>query len=123
MRSHGFKCRGLRRTVVLALSLLTLLSACDRPPPLARGLPLSFGPTQYFDARLKKRFPIGSDASKLMSELRIEGFEINGGREPYQFSARYEVHDLACRESWAVYWAAEQGKIATIGGDSRQTCL
>ena len=110
---------------VFGVALLALLSACsDRSPPLGRGLPKTFGPAApYFDMRLKERFPIGSDAATLVTELRNEGFVIRDGRQPYQFSARYQAHDLVCKESWTVHWTAEQGKIATIGGSNEQACL
>ena len=110
---------------LIGLALLVLLSACsDQAPPLGRGLPETFGPAApYFDTRLKKRFPIGSDATKLVTELRNEGFAVQGGREPNQFSARYQAHGLVCKKSWAVYWTAEQGKVAAISGSHDQACL
>jgi len=95
---------------VFSVALLALLSACsDRSPPLGSVLPKTFGPSTYFDTRLKDRFPIGSDAARLLAELRKEGCMVKAGREPDQFSARYEAHGLLCRESWAVHWTAEQG--------------
>jgi hypothetical protein len=110
--------------MVFSVALLALLSACsDRSPPLGSGLPKTFGPSTYFDTRLKERFPIGSDAAGLLAELRNEGFVVKGGREPGQFSAGYKAHGLVCRESWVVHWTAEQGKIATIGGSHDQACL
>jgi hypothetical protein len=109
---------------VFSVALLALLSACsDRSPPLGRGLPETFGPSPYFDTRLKERFPIGSRAATLLAELFNEGFVVKGDREPDQFSARYEAHGLVCRDSWAVHWTAEQGKIAAIGGSHDQACL
>jgi hypothetical protein len=109
---------------VLSVALLTLLSACSgRPPPLGSGLPKTFGPSKYFDTRLKDRFPIGSDVAGLLAELRDEGFVVKGGPEPDQASARYETHGLVCRESWAVHWRAEQGKLVAIGGSHDQACL
>jgi hypothetical protein len=91
---------------------------------LGRGLPETFGPAApYFDTRLKERFPVGSDATKLVTELRNEGFAVKGAREPNQFSARYQAHGLVCKKSWTVHWTAEQGKIAAISGSHNQACL
>jgi len=111
--------------LLIGVALLVLLSACsDRAPPLGRGLPETFGPTApYFDTRLKERFPVGSDATRLLTELRNEGFAVKGDREPNQFSARYQAHGLVCKKSWTVYWTAEQGKIAAISGSHNQACL
>ena len=53
----------------------------------------------------------------------MRGFVIKGAREPEQFSARYEAHDLVCKESWTVHWTAEQGKVAAIEGAYDQACL
>lgn len=120
-----YRCSSPRSSALLiGVPLLVLLSACsDRAPPLGRGLPETFGPTApYFDTRLKERFPVGSDAVKLVTELRNEGFTVKGGRDPNQFSARYEA-GLVCKKSWAVYWTAEQGKIAAISGSHNQACL
>jgi hypothetical protein len=59
---------------VIILAVVALLSACsDRTPALGRGLPKTFGPAPYFDTQLRKRFPVGSDATKLVAELRNEG--------------------------------------------------
>lgn len=110
---------------LFATVLLVLLSACsDRAPPLGRGLPKTFGPSDpSFGTRLRERFPIGTDAVKLTTELRNEGFVVSGSREPGKFSARYEAHSLVCKESWAAQWTAEQGKIAAIDGSHHQACL
>lgn len=113
--------------LLAGVTLLVLLSACsDRAPPLGHGLPETFAPNApYFDTRLKERFPIGSDATKLVTELHNERFKVKGAGIPGRFSARYEFldMDMACRESWTVHWTAEQGKIAAVGGRYEQACL
>lgn len=117
--------RNSQYRLLAGVTLLVLLSACsDRAPPLGRGLAETFAAdAPYFATRLKERFPIGSDANKLVTELRNEGFVVQGDREPDQFSARYEARGLVCRESWAVHWTADQGKIAAIGGSHNQACF
>lgn len=124
--SASFRTRPASVMMAVTLAMVALLSGCsDRTPPLGRGLPKTFGPAPYFDTRIKERFPIGSDAAKLASELHNERFKVKGAGIPGQFSARYEFldMDMACRESWTVHWTAEQGKIAAIGGTYEQACL
>jgi hypothetical protein len=115
------------RSVVVAL-LCFGVAACTKPtPPIAQGLPKDFGPTPYFDGRVKERFPIGSNEVSLLAELRDERFEIKETNElssDYRLSARYEVQNFPCTETWTVLWTAEQGRITDIKGRySGQICL
>jgi hypothetical protein len=114
--------------MTLAVLWVFLLPACsDSTPPIGRGLPKTFAPTAPdFDIRVKQRFPVGSDEGKLLAELRNERFTIQDIHEPssrYGRSALYESHDVACKASWTIRWAAEQGKITDIEGSARQVCL
>jgi hypothetical protein len=113
----------------LALTfVLLLVSGCSgSTPPIARGLPTTFGKiTAAFDARMHERFPVGSDERALVAELKRERFKFAseaGGSEQHKFSAVYEAKDLACKQRWAVYWTASQQKITTISGEYGQVCL
>ena len=82
---------GMRRTTMLSLFCAFAASACSNAPPsLGRGLPRTFVPTPDFDKRIKERFPVGSEESKLLSELRGERFataETQDPSGPYRFSA------------------------------------
>lgn len=114
--------------MALAAFCALLLSGCSNPtPPLARGLPKSFGPTPDFDSRVKQLYPIGSDEAVLLAELRNERFAIKETHDlssRYRFTALYEAHEVACKESWIVQWTAAQAKIAAIEGTySGKLCL
>jgi hypothetical protein len=118
----------MRRRMALAVSWALLLSACsDPPPPIATGLPRSFGPTPDFGIRIKQRFPIGSDEGNLLTELRVERFAIVESHDPtapYKFAALYESHKFPCKETWSIQWTADKGTIAEIAGRySGQLCL
>jgi hypothetical protein len=116
-----------RRMMLVGFGAL-LLSACgDGAPVIGRDLPRSWSDrTPYFDNRVKQRFPIGSDETKLLEELRNERFSISDIHDPsrhFTFSALYEHSDLACRETWMISWRADHGKVANIQGNYRQVCL
>ncbi len=105
-----------------------LLSACSNPtPPLARGLPKSFGPTLDFDRRVRRLYPIGSDEAKLLAELRSERFTITEGHDPSgrnRRSARYESEHFPCKETWTIRWVYDHALISDIEGNySGELCL
>jgi len=98
-------------------------------PPLAEGLPRSAsgydgGP---FAARLKLRFPVGSEEEKLVAELRAEKFEIPKYYDPsgrYQHYAQYRIGvGLVCNDVWSVWWSAQQGRLTEIHGNVERPCL
>ena len=106
--------------MALAVFWALLLSACsNKPPPMARGLPKSFGPTPDFDRRVKQLYPLGSDEAKLLAELRSERFTITESHDPssrYRLSALYESEHFPCKETWTIRWADEHGIINDIEG-------
>ena len=116
---------GIRRRMMLAVFCAFVVSACSNAPPsLGRGLPRTFGPTPDFDNRIKERFPVGSEESKLLAELHGERFatpEFKDPSEPYRFTALYVAQSIA---SWRIQWNAEQGRIIGIDGwYSGEICL
>jgi hypothetical protein len=82
---------GMRRRMMLAVFCAFVVSACSNATPsLGRGLPRTFGPTPDFDKRIKERFPVDSEESKLLAELHDERFattETQDPSRPYRFSA------------------------------------
>jgi len=90
-------------------------------PPIAQGLPISFGPTSEFPTRLRERFPVGSSEQAVVAELRAEGFTIQPAA--HTSTAVYEASRFPCRNVWKVEWAAEAQKITTITGEARAICL
>lgn len=118
----------------MRLSMLTsalgalLLAACSgSEPPIGRGLPMTFGYKPAFEQRLRERFPVGSDESRLIAELRSEKFTLGEIQDPssrYRNSALYEAsHGFACKGEWQIYWTASKGIINEIGGMNREVCF
>jgi hypothetical protein len=111
----------------ICIFLLIVLAGCSRPPPLGRDLPTDYvGTNPVFDKRLKARYPIGSSVTALRGELRKEGFTIisHDFSSDYQESAEFSISDFACRDSWSVYWSADNdGKITAEKGRYRNVCL
>jgi hypothetical protein len=105
-----------------------LLAACsDSEPPIGRGLAMTFGLTPAFEQRLRDRFPVGSDESRLIAELRSERFTLGEVHDPlsrYRNSALYEAsRGFACKGEWQIYWTATKGIIIAIGGMNREVCF
>ena len=87
---------------------------------------MNFGETGQFDERVRQRFPIGSPEEVLIAQLRREEFSIGELPQtsgPYRFTAAYDIHGIACKESWTIDWTAVQGKLTKVEGLSRQICL
>ena len=98
-----------------------LLAACAAPvPPLAQGLPLGITPAsdQAFDERVQSRFPPGSAADVLVSELRREHFVIVGHEftKDYELSASRSRESFPCKDTWRVYWNIKDDKISALKG-------
>lgn len=110
-----------------ALCALLLAACSESEPPIGRGLPAIFGYTPAFEQRLRERFPVGSDESRLIAELRSEKFTLGEIQDPssrYRNSALYETsHGFACKGEWRIYWTASKGIINQIGGMNREVCL
>jgi hypothetical protein len=124
---HSTSSLGMRLEATLAVFVSLLLSGCADPiPPIAQGLPRTFGPTPDFDARIRHRFPIGSGEVSLIDELRTEKFDIaetQDSSSQYRRTAQYHQNDFPCGETWTVRWVADKGQIMGIEGkDSGQLC-
>jgi hypothetical protein len=117
----------MRLRLTLILTIASVAGCSQAPPPIGRDLPIGFGYTPYFNDRVSKRFPAGSDANKLLAELRRERFTVvaeNHDRSSrYRLSATYEIDGLVCKDVWTIEWTAEQRKIKEIRADSRDLCL
>ena len=130
-QKHGL----VGRLGITAVQILPALALCGglfsgcaySIPPLGRDLPATVDQTRVeFDARVRNRYPVGSDEQPLVAELRKERFKLAedlGKPNADRLSAVYESNGLACRLRWAVYWAADQGKITAISGEYSQVCL
>jgi hypothetical protein len=124
MMARGRRCRLL---AAIGVTMQVLISCTNKAPPIGAGLPRTFAPNSpEFDQRVKERFPVGSDEARLLLELQGEKFDIGkatGTSDPFQHTAQFESHDIACGESWTIEWNSEAGRIRGIEGKYRQSCF
>ena len=89
-----------------------------RPEPkLVQGL--SFGSDQI-GARLRKRYPIGSDAKKLQYDLEHDAFQVMapGGSANAQWG-----DGVPCQYSAEVNWRTDaKGRLTLVDGDYENAC-
>lgn len=112
---------------LLGLTAICVSACSEEPPRIGRDLPSAFADARpIFDKRVKEHFPIGSDETTLLSELRTERFKIDTGTtpaSPYGASAAFTAHQLVCKKTWAIFWNTSSGKITAIAGDYGASCL
>lgn len=112
----------MHRHILLIITAALCICGCTHTPPIGRELPR--GPERhgvYFDQRVKSRFPVGSDESNLVAELRRERFNVISS--PTRSSAKRDIGGIPCRRIWSISWTAEAGKITDVTGDYGETCL
>ena len=110
----------MRRIFAFAMAVSMCLSACGTPPPrLAEGLRANnrSAPDPAWDQRLRERFPVGSEESSMLKELRKQRFKVSA------VSAYYTSADLVCSQTWTIAWHAENGRITDISGVHNGACL
>jgi hypothetical protein len=119
----------MRTLPILALVIGLALSACQgSPPPIGGNLP---GGTWHdvssaFNARVQRRFPIGSSEDDMLAELRRENFKTetyDKSVSRYQFSAVRELPGFPCKRFWTIQWNTDAGKITEIDGGYGGSCL
>jgi hypothetical protein len=103
-----------------------VLSGCQKQsalPPIASGLADNYkvGSAQ-FDARVKRRFPNGTSETRLLKELRGEGFRIelashDGG------AAEYSRANGCGATIWQVSWNSSQDRLMEVAGRYFARCL
>lgn len=115
-------------STLILLIYLPLASGCA---PLLRvgGLNQTWEEMSFnFDNNVNLRFPVGTPTSRLINELKGQGFDVSGPAPPNnEFSAYRRVYrfppicDIAAR----VYWRADNdGKLISIRGVNREEgCL
>jgi hypothetical protein len=116
-----------RNLALLGLIAICITACSDEPPRIGRDLPSAFADARpAFDERVKRHFPLGSDETTLITELRAERFKVDTTMapvSPYGASAEFTAHQLACNKTWAIYWNTSSGKITAIAGDFGASCL
>ena len=117
---------------IVAASLSMALAGCAFPPPLGSHLPHTFAEADpAFDARVRARFPIGTEEAVVVRELVRERFKITAVHappinNPDGFTAEADHGGnmgIACELKWTVIWRADQGRISAIEGHYGATCL
>ena len=111
----------LARQFALIGMVIPLLSGCSaRPPDIGRDASSNYA----FNERVQQRFPVGSDESVLVTELRRQRFRI--APDPSKrdsFVARFEAEGLPCKETWTLLWSTDQRKISDIEARRGEICL
>ncbi len=88
-------------------------------PALLRNLPGDYakaGPA--LTARLRVRFPKGSDEAALVRELAAQGFTVS----PPAHGADWRREAFPCVDIARIWWRAEAGRIVAIEGIMKQVC-
>jgi hypothetical protein len=96
----------VQKTSKAVLAVFTLAGCAGSVPPIGDGLPLGIGPEadDAFDQRVHARFPLGSDADAILSELRKERF-------------------LVVSHEFSVYLNIQASQISGIKGTYAIVCL
>jgi hypothetical protein len=119
--------RGLRIAVPLVVTALLLAACVESRPKIGIGLPSTYpGVSSAFDKRIKEQFPVGSDETLMLNELRKENFQIylkDTLPSRYTSRARFTERQIVCDSTWDIQWSAESGRITAIVGSHGQLCL
>jgi hypothetical protein len=116
----------------VAASIALAVSAwivTDPLPPVLRGLQNGAGGldgSRHLTERLQASFPIGSQESKLIHDLRNAGFELDSARGAMKHKASFalpgDVIHRINRVDAFVYWSADDsGRLTAILGYFSQT--
>ncbi|WP_342250717.1 hypothetical protein [Sphingomonas sp. OTU376] len=88
-------------------------------PALLRDLPGEYAKASpALTARLRARFPRGSDEAALIRELAAQGFTVS----PPSHGADWRREGFPCIEIARVWWQADAGRITAIEGLRNAIC-
>ena len=95
------------------------------PSTLTANLPLDWkAASPIFDARIKKRFPVGTPVWHLVNGLSEQGFEPNWPGPGGEHNAQRIDSNYVCDISARVYWTIDKdSKVLTIRGIRDVGCL
>jgi hypothetical protein len=102
---------------ILLLSFLACSLVGCRPsvPEIGRDLPSSYEEGErIFDARLKRRFPIGSAEGDLVAEAERQGFSVV--RSDHGSFATFSNKAFPVQSVWNIGWKAKDGRIEDVWG-------
>ncbi len=103
------------RWIGLALAAISIVGCRATPPEIARKLPSSYTEGErVFDARLKQRFPVGTKADDVATDLRQQGFSVqsDGDGGHATFSDKAPI----VQSVWNVGWKSNGGQITEVWG-------
>jgi hypothetical protein len=112
----------------IAIGLVAALCWTSARPSsaLTKGLPSSWkDASSQFDARVRKRFPIGTSARKLTDGLDAEGFKPTWFETDGEYGAKRDEGRFPCNIVARVFWRAGQnGAVSAIRGTyNEEGCL
>ena len=97
---------------------LALLAACKPVPEIGRNLPSNYAQANaVFDKRVRTRFPVGTDETRLSEELNRQGFDLlphhldDGVRD-----ATFIKSEGPFETIWSVRWRVSNSKVSEIWG-------
>ncbi|WP_158817108.1 hypothetical protein [Methylocapsa sp. S129] len=80
--------------------------------------------SQELDARLRERFPIGTDEETLILYLASEGFSPEWRRREDSNASAFIWNGLICKKTIRVLWRADAaGLLTEVGGTYESDCL
>tara|TARA_R110000751_G_scaffold2018_18_gene10541 strand:- start:325863 stop:326201 length:339 start_codon:yes stop_codon:yes gene_type:complete len=105
----------------MASAASVVLASCGlgKPdiPEIGKGLSQSaIEGQEAFDARIKKRFAVGSSAEAMVSELTEQGFEESTFQKKQVRTLDYRNDRFPVHTLWSVRWREDQGKITEVWG-------
>jgi hypothetical protein len=94
-------------------------------PPLATSSPFGFAVSEtVFQKRVQNRFPVGSKAYVLETELLKQGFKIAQPQSDSEYRAVFHLSGFPCNKRWTVLWRNDAiQNIASIDASHGLTCL
>ncbi|QKS01562.1 hypothetical protein F9288_19515 [Sphingomonas sp. CL5.1] len=104
--------------IVVGLAAALYWTTAQPPSPLTKNLPSGWNDaSSQFDARIRRRFPIGTSAQKLIDELAAEGFKPTWFEAAGEYGAKREEGSFVCNIAARVFWRLDQnGAVLAIRG-------
>ena len=99
-----------------AFAVLLAVTACgSKVPELAQDLPSNYAEgQQVFDARLKAKFPPGTDEAKLVEALKNDGFTVSESSNEH--FATFNDGSFPVASVWNIGWKTDAGRLTEIWG-------
>ncbi|MCW6528613.1 hypothetical protein NED98_00015 [Sphingomonas sp. MMSM20] len=104
--------------IVLGLAAALYWTTARPPSSLTKDLPGGWNDaSSQFDARIRRRFPIGTSAQKLIDGLGAEGFQPTWFEAAGEYGAKRDEGSFVCKVAARVFWRLDQnGVVSAIRG-------